>query len=614
MWTLLSTPLLALLFLSHPAAAQYQKRTVTINACESKATIAARSSNQFLENANEPIVSSAMPTVVLSTVTVIPMPIGTFGGVTYSGVSTSTDIPAGIFYPGAASGSAFPSGVFWSGYSTGSGSPHPTGGNRTHHHTKNSTASSSTSSALPLFSVLDTSSIPTPTSTPSSSTKKAQTTQVPTTFSSILPKASPTSVATPTLKSSSSFSSLLNTPAAAGTKIPFLRGVNLGGWLVLEKWMDSSHAFTGAFADAVDQYAFDSISGASSALEAHWSTYFTESDIQSLAATGLNALRIPIGYWAYNNSGTPYLTGADAYLDQAITWARAAGMYVWVDCHGSPGSQNGFDNSGHAGSVEWQTTSNLAASISVLETMAKKYGSMKYADVVVGLEMTNEPISYGNNKFSTTQSWAQQAYTAVKAVVENPNLVVIMHDAFQGAEAWVDVGKDLIGDGEKTFGIDIHLYQLYTDADNALIQVEHISKACGWATDLETGNAAIPTYVGEFSAATNICVNPDGTTTAGTTCSVSGCQCQSGDFDDLNDAMVKQMRMFVEAQLDVFESSSSGYFMWAAKGPGGWGFFNGIEKGVIPNPVTSRKYSAQCSGLSKRRDAKSSFGRRSWFW
>lgn len=232
--------------------------------------------------------------------------------------------------------------------------------------------------------------------------------------------------------------------------------------------------------------------------------------------------------------------------------------------------------------------------------MAKKYGSMEYADVVVGLEMTNEPISYGNNQFSITQSWAQEAYTAVKAQIQNPNLVVVMHDAFQGATAWTDVASSLIGTGKKTFGVDTHLYQLYTDADNALTQAEHISKACGWSTDLAVSNAVMPTYVGEWSPATNICVNPDGSTTAGTSCSVSGCQCQSGNFDDLNEAMVKQMRMFVEAQLDVFESSSSGYFMWAAKGPGGWGFLNGIEKGVIPNPVTSRKYSSQCSSLGKR--------------
>jgi len=291
-------------------------------------------------------------------------------------------------------------------------------------------------------------------------------------------------------------------------------------------------------------------------------------------------------------------------------------MYVWVDCHGSPGSQNGFDNSGHAGAVEWQTASNLAASISILETMAKKYGSMEYADVVVGLEMTNEPISYGNNQFSVTQSWAQEAYTAIKSSIESPNLVVVMHDAFEGPSAWTSVAQSLIEDngGKKTFGIDTHLYQLYTDADNALTQAQHISKACSWSSDLAAGNAVMPTYVGEWSAATNICVNPDGSTTAGTSCSISGCQCQNGDFDSLNDAMVKQMRMFVEAQLDVFEASSSGYFMWAAKGPGGWGFLNGIEKGVIPNPVTSRSYPAQCGSSSRRRDIRGRVGRRGWFW
>lgn len=100
-------------------------------------------------------------------------------------------------------------------------------------------------------------------------------------------------------------------------------------------------AFTGAFSSAVDQYTFDSIPGSPAALEEHWATFFTESDIQELAATGLNALRIPIGFWAYDNKDTPYQTGADKYLEKAIGWAKHCGMYVWVDLHGSPGSQNG---------------------------------------------------------------------------------------------------------------------------------------------------------------------------------------------------------------------------------------------------------------------------------
>lgn len=367
----------------------------------------------------------------------------------------------------------------------------------------------------------------------------------------------------------------------------------------------NSDAFTGAFANAKDQYTFDSIPGAKEALQKHWDTYFTEADIQKIASTGINALRIPIGFWAYDNSNTPYIQGADAYMEKAIGWARSAGLKVWVDCHGSPGSQNGFDNSGQAGNVEWQVGDNMARSITVLKTMAKKYGAQEYADVVVGLELTNEPISWGNNQFSKTQSWAQDAYKAVKAQATNPNLVIVMHDAFQGVTSWTDIGKSLNTEG-RTFGVDTHMYQLYSDSDNALTQAQHITKACGWGTELATANAVLPAYAGEWSAATNICVNPDGSTTAGTSCSTAGCQCQSADFDKWNDQLIQQMRRYVEAQLDTFEQNASGYFMWSAKGPGGWGFLNGIANGAIPNPVTDRKYPGQCGG--KRRTKRGGLG------
>lgn len=390
-------------------------------------------------------------------------------------------------------------------------------------------------------------------------------------------------------------------PSSVSKAIPFLRGVNLGGWLVLEKWM-TEDLFTGAFSSAADQYSFDSLPGSLSALEKHWSTFFTAEDISTIAATGINALRIPIGYWAYDNSGTPYHKGADAYLEKAIEWARAEGLKVWVDCHGSPGGQNGFDNSGHSGIVSWQTTSNLDKSIEVLKIMAAKYGSTSYADVVVGLQMVNEPVSWGNNDFDTTKEWTKKAYTAIEGVVENKELIVVMHDGFMGGLEWKDVAIELADGAEKkTFGIDEHLYQLFTPAYNGMNQAQHITAACGWAADLAASNAITPTYVGEWSAATNICVNPDGSTTAGTSCSTEGCQCQLEDFAKWNDKMIEQVRRFVEAQLDVFESSTSGYFGWSAKGPGGWGFLNGIEKGIIPNPVTTRKYSSQCGGGPKKR-------------
>src|SRR5436309_736059 len=104
------------------------------------------------------------------------------------------------------------------------------------------------------------------------------------------------------------------------------------------------------------------------------------------------SIRIPVGFWAYDNTDTPYIKGADAYLEKAIGWAKAAGIKVWIDLHGCPGSQNGNDNSGHTGGVEWQKSDNIDRTINVLMTIAQKYGSADYAGTVVGLELANEPI------------------------------------------------------------------------------------------------------------------------------------------------------------------------------------------------------------------------------
>ena len=158
---------------------------------------------------------------------------------------------------------------------------------------------------------------------------------------------------------------------------------------------------------APDEITYDAQEGAAASLENHWSTYFTEGDVAGIAGFGMNALRIPIGYWAFNNTGTPFLSGAQDYLDQAIEWARAYGMQVLVDVHGSPGSQNGWDHSGDVSQIAWQAGSNTSylgpnmyQNIQVLQQVAAKYGSMDYADVVFGIEIVNEPINWAPNNFS----------------------------------------------------------------------------------------------------------------------------------------------------------------------------------------------------------------------
>lgn len=149
-------------------------------------------------------------------------------------------------------------------------------------------------------------------------------------------------------------------------------------------------------------------------------------------------------------------------MDKAIEWARTAKMNVWVDLHGAPGSQNGFDNSGQSGEVSWQKGDNIERTKEVLKIMGKKYGSKKYADVVVGIQLINEPISWGNNNFDTTYQFAVDAYWAVRQAAENKKLMVIMHDAFKGVSSWEGLPERTSAGGPESglLGIDTHMYQV----------------------------------------------------------------------------------------------------------------------------------------------------------
>lgn len=101
---------------------------------------------------------------------------------------------------------------------------------------------------------------------------------------------------------------------------PFLkqiRGVNLGGWLVLEPWITPSlfYQFLGAdeqWGDqtaqkvGMDTYSFCEALGPEEGnrqLRRHWAAWVTEADIRTLFSLNLDTLRIPIGDWMWRPYG-----------------------------------------------------------------------------------------------------------------------------------------------------------------------------------------------------------------------------------------------------------------------------------------------------------------------
>lgn len=290
-----------------------------------------------------------------------------------------------------------------------------------------------------------------------------------------------------------------------------IRGVNLGGWLVLEPWITPSLFEATNNDNIVDEWTFCQLqdkSTATAALKNHWDTWITEADFKDIAAAGLNHVRIGLGFWAWDVSGgEPYIQGQVAYLDKAIGWARTYGLKVLIDLHGGVGSENGYDNSGHKGEALWATDSNnVLRTKNVLNTIAAKYADPAYWQVVTALGLLNEPAGYLNSQLleTTVQFW-RDGYGATRwpwlpSSSAQSGLLIVISDAFQPISYW---------DGfmsEPTYtdvALDTHYYQVFSDAENSWDENTHIAQVCSKASDY--ANAPLWLMVGEWSLARTDC-------------------------------------------------------------------------------------------------------------
>ena len=169
-----------------------------------------------------------------------------------------------------------------------------------------------------------------------------------------------------------------------------VRGVNLGSWLVLEKWM-TPEVFEGV--DAYDEYTLAralSPEEYEQRMREHRSTFITEEDFAAIADMGLNTVRIPIPYYIFGDrTDEPYLSCIDE-LDDAFDWAEEYGLQILIDLHMVPGSQNGFDNGGISGVCTWaQKPEEVEYALDVLERLAQRYGQRPG---LFGIQPLNEPI------------------------------------------------------------------------------------------------------------------------------------------------------------------------------------------------------------------------------
>lgn len=173
-----------------------------------------------------------------------------------------------------------------------------------------------------------------------------------------------------------------------GRKNMYVKGVNLGNWLVLEKWMNPA-LFEGTTAE--DEYYLPaqlSREVYEARIKVHRSEYITERDFSRIKAMGMEAVRIPVPYFIFGDR-EPFI-GCVEELDKAFCWAERYGLKILIDLHTAPDSQNGFDNGGISGVCKWcQEPDEVEFELSVLERLARRYGTRSG---LWGIEVLNEPV------------------------------------------------------------------------------------------------------------------------------------------------------------------------------------------------------------------------------
>ena len=255
-----------------------------------------------------------------------------------------------------------------------------------------------------------------------------------------------------------------------------IRGVNLGNWLVLEKWM-GPQLFVGTGAEDETQLCKELDDVAKQELfRAHRSSFITERDFAYLAAHGVDMVRIPVPFFIFGDYD-PYV-GCIEYLDLAFDWAEAHGLQVLIDLHTVPDGQNGFDNGGICGVCKWhKNPTHVEFALTVLERLTHRYRDRQ---ALWGIEVLNEPVSQelwdtfeipkrypphdaeyaqGSEPVPTSflEGFYTEAYRRIRA--ESELVTIVFHDGFRIRE-WD--GFFTKPEFERVV-VDTHLYlMLYT--------------------------------------------------------------------------------------------------------------------------------------------------------
>ncbi|KAF5361892.1 hypothetical protein D9756_002033 [Leucocoprinus leucothites] len=367
------------------------------------------------------------------------------------------------------------------------------------------------------------------------------------------------------------------------------RGVNLGSWFVLERWI-SDGPFRSAAQPAQSDLDVARGKNAKSILEDHWNNWITEADWAWLKDRGFNAVRIPIGYY--------HLAGLDPSLLEGTDFHEFTDVFVnaWAKI------QEAFELAYKPTRRSRQTKSRLPLRhfqrphLLLLQTQPKPHHThpnhpphtpqplppltQPTPPNLIGIELLNEPHPPSD---PSLQSWYTTTIKKLRSV--DATIPVYIGECWR-VDSYADWLVKSGGAGASGTGLtvlDHHLYRCFTSSDiSTSAQVharaldpdsegqgtpQHFSSVSEKLGQVPGGGSGL--VIGEWSGA----LNP-------------------GSLQSSTSGGWEETKQYIDAQLRLYDKTCAGYFFWTFKkqhpGDKGWSLRDAVGAGTFPDRIGLR--------------------------
>jgi len=332
----------------------------------------------------------------------------------------------------------------------------------------------------------------------------------------------------------------------------------MGGWFVLEKWQYRS-LFSGS--NAEDEFGLCEHWGSSAEqkMRSHRENYIAKEDFEWLAERGINAVRIPIGYWTLR-SDPPFVASPDI-LDRAIQWCEECHLRVLIDLHALPGHQSNEHHTGRRNYFKWpENLQFFSDSLNFVEEVAERYSDR---ECVCGISLVNEPSP--SIPAETLLDFFRRGYERVRRHMTADRVAVLI-TVFPESRLGELHGKLPPLEFQNVI-TDLHIYQCFGDWHSNRSIDEHLQQPDRTFQEIAHHLQAAPVIVGEWSLRLPW-TGPHGHYFSQTD--------PIPEIDTLQHA-------FAQAQLQAY-ATTAGWFFWnyKAENEPWWCFRECVNRGWLP--------------------------------